>query len=322
MHQWLLADARARQMTREVTNVGIDMTGITRILCPVDLSEPSRRALEHAAALARRHKAQLTVLHVDNAPPPVAVSGLPGAVPLRPRTEPDDVVPQVRQFCELARGPADSPLEIVVLQGYPARTITEQAQTINADLLVIGTHGRGGFDRFLLGSVTEKVMRSTDVPVLTVPPPARPPAAGLYNTIVCPVDFSDASTRALEYALSFAKEADARLVLLHVVEPFPEQLQAASIAHLERDDRVRLVEETTRLVAQAVPEQARAWCNPEIHVAFGKASQEIVRMAADCSADLIVLGVHGRGAIDRWIFGSTTPRVIRESASPVLTVRA
>jgi nucleotide-binding universal stress UspA family protein len=301
----------------------IDMTDITRILCPVDLSEPSRHALEHAAALARWYTAQLTVLHVYSAPPPqVVVSGLPGGVPLLPRIEPDEVIPQVRQFCESARRPADVPLEILVLEGYPARTITQQAQTIRADLLVMGTHGRGGFDRLFLGSVTEKVVRSTDVPVLTVPPHSRAPAAGLYNTIVCPVDFSDASTRALEYALSLAKDADARLVLLHVVEPFPEQLQAASIAHLERDDRVRLVEETTRLLAQAVPEQARAWCKPEIHVAFGKASREIVRVAADCSADLIVLGVHGRGAIDRWIFGSTTPRVIRESASPVLTVRA
>lgn len=300
------------------------MTGITRILCPVDLSEASRQALEHAAALASRYKAQLTVLHVYNVPPPpVAASGLPGAVPLLPRIEPDEVIPQVRQFCESARRPADVPPEVLVVEGYPARTITQQAQTINADLLVMGTHGRGGFDRLFLGSVTEKVMRSTDVPVLTVPPHGRAPGAGLYHTILCPVDFSDASTLALEYALLLAKEAeDARLVLLHVVEPFPEQLQAASIAHLERDDRVRLVEETTRLLAQAVPEQARTWCKPEIHVAFGKASREIVRVAADCSADLIVLGVHGRGAIDRWIFGSTTPRVVRESASPVLTVRA
>src|SRR3990170_6375794 len=187
------------------------MTDITRILCPVDLSEPSRHALEHAAALARRYKAQLTVLHVYNAPPPpVAMSGLPGAVPLLPRIEPDEVVPQVRQFCASARRPADVPLEILVLEGYPARTITQQAQTIKADLLVMGTHGRGGFDRLVLGSVTEKVVRSTDVPVLTVPPHSRAPDAGLYHTILCPVDFSDASTLALEYALSLAKEADAR----------------------------------------------------------------------------------------------------------------
>lgn len=76
----------------------------------------------------------------------------------------------------------------------------------------MGTHGRGGFERLFLGSVTERVLRTTHVPVLTVPPPVERVGSVVYKTIVCPIEFSDPSTRALEYALSLAEEADASLI--------------------------------------------------------------------------------------------------------------
>ena len=95
---------------------------------------------------------------------------------------------------------------------------------MNADLLVLGTHGRSGFERLLLGSVTEKVLRRAPCPVLTVPrhhPEAVPPPPVLFKRIVCPLDFSDSSLRALEYALSLAQEADAHLTAMHVIEYEP-----------------------------------------------------------------------------------------------------
>src|SRR6185503_12156707 len=87
-----------------------------------------------------------------------------------------------------------------------------------ADLLVMGTHGRGGFERLFLGSVTEKVLRSTTVPVMTIPPPAQEPATTSYRTILCPLDFSAASIHGFNYALALAQEAHARVILLHVIE--------------------------------------------------------------------------------------------------------
>jgi nucleotide-binding universal stress UspA family protein len=298
------------------------MVQIKRILCPTDMSEFSAHALEHAAALAAWHEAELTVLHVYAAvTPPVAVTGFPGDVPMLPPKQPDEVAAEVRQFCDETRVPPGI-ANVVVRHGHAARVIPEHAREMQADLLVMGTHGRSGFERLLLGSVTEKVMRSTDVPVLTVPPPAGTPGAVRYTRILCPVAFTEESAAALDYALLLAEEADAQLVLLHVVEPFPEQLQAASIAHLDAEDRARLVEHTSRLLAAAIPEEARTWCKPTVRVAFGKATREILRVATELPADLIVLGVGGRGAIDRWIFGSTSPRIVREAACPVLTVRA
>jgi nucleotide-binding universal stress UspA family protein len=297
---------------------------IQRILCPIDFSDASRRAVEHAVAFARWYGAQITAFHVYTVPQPVMLApGMPGDVPVLPPVQPQALIEEVRRFCRSVM--TGSPPEIVVTEGSPAREIVRQAEHIAADLLVMGTHGRSGFERLFLGSVTEKVLRTTRCPVLTVPPPVQGPAASpvLYKTIVCPLDFSDASRRALEYALSLAKESDARLILLHVVEGFIDQPPLGEIAHFNVPEYRRYLEQDamTRLKA-AIPEEARTWCKPEERVASGKAYREILRVAAETEAALIVMGVHGRGAVDRWLFGSTTHHILREATCPALTLRA
>ena len=122
--------------------------------------------------------------------------------------------------------------EIIVRLGNVPKEITREAERLPADLLILGTHGRSGFERLFLGSVTEKVLRSTRVPVLTIPPPVQHPGSPVYKTILCPVDFSDASIRALEYALSLAQQADARLILLHVIENVLGDIGAEQLGHL------------------------------------------------------------------------------------------
>jgi nucleotide-binding universal stress UspA family protein len=187
----------------------------------------------------------------------------------------------------------------------------------------MGTHGRHGFERLLLGSVTEKVLRRAPCPVLTVPPaisgahPSGPP----YKRILCPVDFSTSSDDALRHALSLAEEAKARLTVLHVLEWFPEQGLREhrpfnpELQHfLEDDARARL--------AKAIPAEARAWCEPVERVRCGKPYREILRAAEEEGSDLVVLGVLGRGAANLMLFGSTTNRVVRQATCPVLTVRS
>lgn len=301
------------------------MVDIQRILCPVDFSEESRHALEHAGAFARWYRAPITVLHVQSTPQPlVPASGMSGGVPFLPSERLEDLAKEVRDFCEPLM-PSDGDLEVVVKEGRPAREIVAHADAISADLLIMGTHGRGGFERLFLGSVTEKVLRSARCPVLTVPP--RAPHAGtdppVYKTILCPLDFSDASTRALEYALSLAQEADARLILVHVVEGVIEPTRLAEVAHFSVPEYHRYLEQDamTRLKG-AVPDEARTWCKPEERVVAGKAYREILRLAEQSSAQLIIMGVHGRGAVNRLLFGSTTHHIIREVACPVLTLRA
>jgi nucleotide-binding universal stress UspA family protein len=299
------------------------MIEIKNVLCPVDLSEFSRHALEHAVALATWYDAHLTVLHVSGPSQlPVPLVGVAADVPVVATVQRDDAADEVRQFCSPLLTAGNIHPAIVVREGSPAKEIILEAE--RADLLVMGTHGRSGFERLFLGSVTEKVLRTTQVPVLTVPPPVERPESLIYKTIVCPVEFSDASTRALAYALSLAEETDAHLIVLHVVEgsvkepPFGE-----SIGHLNVREYYRYLEEDAmaRLKA-AVPEEARVWCKPDERVTVGKAYHEILKVTADSHAELIVMGVHGRGALHRRLFGSTTHHVVHEAGCPVLTLRA
>ena len=287
---------------------------LERILCPIDLSEASAQALHHAVASARWYGAEITVCHVYREPlqhDDVAVL---------PPIDPQDVVEKVRRF--LGSVMSGGLPEIVVLEGSPAKEITRLAERLPADLVVMGTHGRGGFERLFLGSVAEKVLRVTRCPVLTVAPLVEGPLAGpvLYRTILCPLDFSEASQRALEYAISLAKEAGSRLVLLHVMEGVsdrPRELAHFTVPeydlYMQRDAKARL--------AAAIPEAARSWFQTEELITSGKVYREILRVADESAADLIVMGVHGRDPVDDFLFGSTAQHVVRRAMCPVLTLR-
>ena len=171
------------------------MIEIRRILCPIDFSDHSRRALDHAIAIARWYESTVTVLHVFS-PAPVAAFG-PGPVVFEPivltPADRDQLLADTKAFAETESAPGVA-IEAVVREGNTAGEILEQAIGMTADLLVIGTHGRSGFERLLLGSVAEKVLRKASCPVMTVPkglPDAVPAGPVLYKRILCPVDFSD-----------------------------------------------------------------------------------------------------------------------------------
>src|SRR5262245_19927539 len=190
------------------------------------------------------------------------------------------------RFTKPARA-ADVLVDEIVVEGDPVEEIVGQAR--RADLLVLGTHGRKGFERLVLGSVTEKVLRKSPCPVLTVPrhapgsPSGHPPA---FKRILCCVDFSDSDRQALEFAPSLAMEADARLSRLHVVEQLPEiglpdaaRFNLRSYAeYLESDARGRLL--------ALIPEGAREWCRPEVVVVPGKAYRGILKVAEERRSDL------------------------------------
>lgn len=280
------------------------MIEIKRILVPCDFSAFSARALERAAAIARWYEARLTVLHV-----------VPLAQDLPPR---EVAAAELARFVEPARD-AGVPIETAVAEGDPVREILGRASESRADLLVIGTHGRGGFERWVLGSVTEKVLRKAPCPVLTVSGHGSAPAPAALKSILCPVDFSEASLRALEYAFSLAQETDARLTLLHVVRELPAASDPASFD--VSGYRARVLEEARRRLHGLVPAGVRDWCTPEERVATGKPHREIVGAAQAQAAGLIVMGVHGRGVVDLALFGSTTHQVVRAADCPVLTIR-
>lgn len=302
------------------------MIEIRRILCPVDFSDHSRRALDHALAIARWYESTVTVLHVFS-PAPVVAAG-PGAVVLEPIVvtplDRDQLLADVKAFAETesARGIT---IDAVVRVGNTAGEVLEHAAGIKADLLVIGTHGRSGFDRLLLGSVAEKVLRKASCPVMIVPRRVPDPVSAgpvLYRRILCPVDFSDSSLHALTYAISLAQEADGQLTVLHVVAPeFESAPDIEYEAGMAIGDFLKQRESAMQRRLQEVVAGAPEFCHVESLMTRGKPWREVLRVAEEQQSDLIVMGVQGRGAAGLLFFGSTTQHVVRHASSPVLTLR-
>lgn len=187
------------------------MVWFQHILCPVDFYDTSARALLHAAALARWYDARLTILPVIPAFDVVAEPFIrfddSGRL-LSPASR-DEVTAELQRWIP----PATAALAptLLVQDGRASDAIVRRATTLPADLLVLGTHGRSGFSRPLLGSVTEKVLHTAPCPVLTVPPaaPAERPSAVVFKNILCPTDFSPSADNALELASTSGGRATA-----------------------------------------------------------------------------------------------------------------
>ncbi len=298
---------------------------VQRILCPIDFSEPSTHALEQAAQLARWYGARLAVLHVR---PTVMVqpSEVPAGGPVAAwvTAELEDSRQRVAAACrEVTAAGVD--VEVLAAAGRPITEILASAASPPADLVVIGTHGTSGFQHLVLGSVAEKVLRQAPCPVLTVPPRAHTTTTR-FTKIVCAVDFSDCSLEAAKVAASLAKESGATLNLLHVIEwpwhqsAIPElegipKAQAQAITdyrrYLETGTKERL-----EAVAGSLDEGAVS-----TSIRFGRPYVELLEAARQEQADLVVLGVRGRGPLDLGFFGSTANHVVRSAGCPVLTVR-
>ena len=294
---------------------------IDRILCPVDFSEFSAPAVERAVRLGKWFGGRVEVLHVI---PFVVPTGLPDfPVPLEvTRAQREQAAQGLADLAAPFRG--EVPLETKLLEGDPWRIIREEAEAFAADLLVMGTHGRSGFEHLLLGSVTEKLVRRAPCPVLTVGQvPAHPGGGAPFRRILCAADLTHASERTLDVALSLASENDGRITLLHVVESLPGEtagrlyLAVPEIGPLRRD----LLEQARTQLRKAVPDTARDFCNVSERVEVGAAWSEILRVAEETDADLIVMGAHARGALGRMFFGSTASHVVRRATCPVLIVQ-
>lgn len=305
------------------------MIDIHRVLCPIDFSDVSRRALDYALAIATRYESSVSLLHVAAIVP--TADSWPGHSfpPSMILTEGDReaVLTSMRHFASIDSA-SIIPIQYEIAEGRAAAEILAKAEAMRADLLVLGTHGRSGFERLVLGSVAEKVLRKAACPVLSVPPHAAGTsgAGPLFKRILCAVDFSDCSLRALNYATSLAQEADARLTVVHVVELVPQlpaDLHETTLAGPRSlEEYIAAAEDDAReRLKDAVPDAVRAYGTVDTAVARGKAYREILRVAAEQQSDLIVIGIHGRGALDLMFFGSTAQHVVRQASCPVLTLR-
>lgn len=296
-------------------------TTFARVLCPTDFSEFSEAAVDYAAALAASYGSRLRLVHVLTPFPIVA----PVAdAPIDPRVwETQESLGREGLAAEVRRIRRPGvEVDTELRRGSPVHEILTAADEWPADLLVLGTHGRGGFERLVLGSVAEKILRKAPCAVLAVPHDAVAAVRGgatQVQHVLCSHDGSAASSDGVRYAVALAERTGARLTLVSVVEslPYGGDFTGAEFAGFRaaRDKHAR------EALDSAVPADVRVRCNVHDRLVYGHPAQQILEVAAQERPDLIVMGVQGRGALDLAMFGSTTNHVVRHAPCPVLTVR-
>jgi nucleotide-binding universal stress UspA family protein len=288
-----------------------------KILCPVDFSEFSARAYDYAHSLARHYHARLFVLHAVE--PVLSVYRGYLSQPLIDEVYSREVAHAREQAHKLAGKHKGEKVETEVIAqwGIAQDLILSFAEEHVVDLIVMGTHGRRGLDRLTMGSTTERVLRKARCGVLAVREPlidfvkpASPEQPVQLRKIMCCVDFSENSPRALEHAFSLALQYQAELTLLHVLEDTKDRVDADEPAQPVLKRLEELIPVDVRNSAAIVPV-----------VRSGKPYQEIMEHAAETHTGLIIMGVRGRNALDIALFGSTTYRVIQLGPCPVLVVR-
>ncbi len=296
----------------------------TQILCPVDLSELSMRPLRYATAFARWYDARLTALHVVPTFEPMQIRAgtLGDPVQIVQPVPQEDVLQELRRALDLAGASTLDPT-VVAEAGDAAEVILDRAVAMPADLLVMGTHGRSGLNRLLLGSLTETVLHRAPCPVLTVPPhaPASAPSDVAFRHILCAMDFSPAALQAFGFAMELAREADGSVTLIQAIEWLAEE-EPRELAHFNvAEYRQILISDAHERMQTLIADESGTYRNVRHVIEVGRAYREILRVASEIPADLIVMGAHGRGGPGLTPFGSTTHQVVRAATCPVLTVR-
>lgn len=296
------------------------MTGLRRILCATDFSAASSPAWEFAQRLALATKAELLLVHV------VPWIRVPVEGAFDPRTYQrliEEGRAEAVAACDRLVGSAiDRGLRVAVRieDGPVVARILAVADGEGADVVVLGTHGRTGLNRILVGSVADQVVQLATHPVITVRPlpasggsPRRPIARILY-----PTDFSLASRKAWSWVKALAEATGADVDLLHVLfEVVPDRhLDPALLAQAAGAIR----EDAQKSVEQFVETCGLPRARMHVHLGHGVEADQIVHRAQVSSADLIAMGTHGRTGLLRLALGSVTRQVLHTAACPVLTV--
>jgi nucleotide-binding universal stress UspA family protein len=293
------------------------------ILCAIDLSDASARTLAYASAIARWYKAQLTVLHVVPTFDAMQVrsGSLGDSVQFVHPMPREQVLDEMRKVLDAAQVAATD-VTLATEVGEPVATIVGRALSMPAELLVLGTHGRSGFDRLLLGSITEKVLHKAPCPILTVPPhaPTSGQAETTFSRILCPVDFSASALQAFGFAVDLARQSGGSVIALHAIEWLADEVSAHARFNVQ-DYRHHLIDDAHARLRALIAEQPGGTDTIEDVVTVGRAYREVLGNAEAQTADLIVMGAQGRGGMGLTLFGSTTQQVVRASTCPVLTVR-
>ena len=280
---------------------------LKNILFATDFEVSARRALPFAVAFAKRYGAKFYAVHVI--PPEAYALASPHSVA--------QVLAEAGDFAGYNLNQIISPLrthglscEALLGEGNVAEVIEEFVRERAADLVVVGTSSRMGMGKMFLGSVAEDLIRESQCPVLAVGPHVTTLASDGVHSILCPMDFSDASARATQFAISLADEYQAHLTLVHVLQG---QLK----------DSLHLASQVTKTrMLKMIADEPELPYPPEILVETGSVAERILKLASDLSTDIVVMGARGVGSFAELVshFGSIAHRVVSLAHCPVLTV--
>lgn len=297
---------------------------VQRILMPTDFSTCANHALTHAITLARRFGAELHFLHVtvmyEVDPTPMG-EVFPGYEELHLRRE-EVTGRQMKQLLEKSHGEELSVVEAQVRGFSAAPTILDYIVDHGIDLVVLGTHGRRGLRRFVLGSVSEEVVRASPCPVLTVRDEEEVERFHEMQRIVVPFDFSADSRQALDTARELAAMYGAQVDLVYVVEPpFYTQLEVPLGRYTFEFDREKFALDMKAEMTKLIDDLDDAGPRVEGHVVDGFVAPTLIEFAETSGADLILIASHGLGGLERFLLGSVATKVVRSASCPVLTLR-
>ncbi len=278
------------------------MSSFERILVPTDMSDFAELALRYALYFNETLGSRITLMHAETMPLyPEQPFGyyLENAADAR-----RDAAERLRDYAH-GKVPAAVQVETTVVDDIPARAIVDTADHVDADLIVMGTHGRHGLTRALLGSVTERVLRMTSRPMLSVTPRLFETNRGIaIRSILCPVNFTPVARIALEHANLLAETFGAKITVVYVAE------ESDSLLSLD------LEQEFATWLDPLVREQAQY----KKVIVHGDAAARVLAVADHIAADVIVVGAQHKLFADDTVIGGTTERITRFARQPVLTV--
>ena len=291
------------------------------ILCATDFSDFSNRTVNYGIALANEFDSKLFVCHVID----LSSVAIYGEFQLDPVGLQDRIMNDANEQLQEIIGEQQIDWEPLISVGHAADEISRIVEEQDMDLVISATRGRSGLKRLILGSVTERLMRTLSCPLLVVHSPDKAVAASddqevNMKSILIGCDFSPDSEVAFEHGLSLAQEFQSELHLAHVVETSVYQQLHKTESPVEEELQQEIQTRVIKKLQDMIPEEARNWCKPQTSLLDGHPYEELVKYADKNNIDMIVLGTRGHGLVKSLLIGSTTDRVVRNAPCPVLSV--
>jgi nucleotide-binding universal stress UspA family protein len=297
---------------------------LKRIMVAIDFSPCSTKALRHSLARARNYDATLYLVHAVSSLG-YTLAGEEAAVTAKEVADRD--MEQLEEALEKSGALYGIPHHAMVIRGELCPEIERLVEQEQIDLLVMGTRSRTGIGRLLLGSVAESVFRHATCPVLTVGPsvPNRmlEYAQTQLHSVLFATDFGPASLHALSYAVSLAHRNRARMTLLHVLPPVPVShpgplwFEKPDLEHMRRSTEAAFMERLRSLMAQCGEREIKV----KYSIEFDDPADGVLKTAALCSADLIVMGVKSASSVSAHLPWAIAQQIVGCAECPVMTVR-